>query len=114
MKEYTVFLSPGASREIKSAPARFRGRLRKAIDELAEDPRPSKSKALAHDELRCEPRRLRLESWRIIYAVIDEDMTVDVLAVRKRPPYKYEDLAKLLEEYSRTKEGSDDGNRSKP
>ncbi|MGQ9682523.1 MAG: type II toxin-antitoxin system RelE family toxin, partial [Anaerolineae bacterium] len=43
-----------------------------------------------------EARRLRLERWRIVYVVTEDDQTVDILAVRKRPPYDYGDLAALL------------------
>ncbi len=47
-------------------------------------------------DVELEVRRLRLEQWRVIY-IIDEAWTeVGVLAVRKRPPYNYEDLAVLL------------------
>jgi mRNA interferase RelE/StbE len=39
---------------------------------------------------------LRLDRWRIVYAISDEAAMVDVLAVRKRPPYDYGDLEGLL------------------
>jgi mRNA interferase RelE/StbE len=39
---------------------------------------------------------LRLDKWRIVYQVSDIESTVDVLAVRKRPPYDYGDLEQLL------------------
>ncbi|WP_376788420.1 type II toxin-antitoxin system RelE/ParE family toxin [Thermoflexus sp.] len=42
-------------------------------------------------------RRLRMDRWRIIYAVDERNKIIDVLAVRKRPPYDYGDLAELLE-----------------
>jgi mRNA interferase RelE/StbE len=42
--------------------------------------------------------RIRLVNWRIIYAVTESENAVDVLAVRKRPPYDYGDLGQLLEE----------------
>ena len=47
--------------------------------------------------LTWEVRRIRLEGWRIIYAIDEEAKFVAVLAVRKRPPYDYEDLSDLLE-----------------
>lgn len=68
------------------------------MDSLAVNPRPSGSKSLDFPELENELRRLRLENWRVVYAVSDGEKTVDVLAVRKRPPYQYEDLAKLIEQ----------------
>jgi mRNA interferase RelE/StbE len=52
--------------------------------------------SLDFPEMAGDLRRLRIEDWRIIYAVSDPDRTVDVLGVRRRPPYRYEDLAKLI------------------
>jgi len=40
--------------------------------------------------------RLRLDSWRILYAIAEADMVVGVVAVRKRPPYDYGDLERLI------------------
>jgi len=37
-----------------------------------------------------------MDRWRLIYAISEADRIVDVLAVRKRPPYDYGDLATLL------------------
>jgi mRNA interferase RelE/StbE len=39
--------------------------------------------------------RLRIDNWRIIYAIREADYTVGVIAVRKRPLYDYEDLQEL-------------------
>jgi len=46
--------------------------------------------------LDVEVRRLRLEYWRIIYVVDDQVAQVGELAIRKRPPYNYDDLPDLL------------------
>jgi len=77
----------------------MRQRVRKAVDALAENPRPTKSKALQVPGLHSEVRRLRLDRWRIVYAITEGDEAVDVLAVRKRPPYDYGDLESLLKDY---------------
>ena len=45
-----------------------------------------------------ELRRLRIERWRVVYMIDEEWELVTVLAVRKRPPYDYEDLEELLAE----------------
>ena len=45
-----------------------------------------------------EPRRIRMDPWRVVYAVNDAEAWVWVLAVRKRPPYDHENLEKLLAE----------------
>lgn len=41
-------------------------------------------------------RRIRLANWRIVYLVDDDLALVTVLAIRKRPPYQYEDLTDLI------------------
>ncbi len=81
---------------MKRLPGYVRQRVRKAVDALAHDPRPPGSKTLDFPELEGDLLRLRLDNWRIVYAVSDGEKTVDVLAVRKRPPYRYEDLAELV------------------
>jgi mRNA interferase RelE/StbE len=43
-----------------------------------------------------EARRLRLDQWRVVYTIDAEWDVIPVLAVRKRPPYNYEDLAALM------------------
>jgi mRNA interferase RelE/StbE len=43
-----------------------------------------------------ELRRIRMDPWRVVYVVSDAEAWVWVLAVRKRPPYDYEDLEELL------------------
>ncbi|WP_423224796.1 type II toxin-antitoxin system RelE family toxin [Candidatus Amarolinea aalborgensis] len=45
-----------------------------------------------------EVRRLRLDKWRVVYAITEVESIVDVLAVRRRPPYDYGDLNALLSE----------------
>lgn len=45
-----------------------------------------------------EARRLRIEDYRVIYALSTGWKEIAVLAVEKRPPYAYEDLDRLLED----------------
>lgn len=96
---YKVYVIPTAWKEIKNLPGKMRQRVRKAIDALAENPRPSKSKELVVSGLDAEVRRLRLDRWRIVYAVTETEGVIDVLAVRMRPPYDYGDLESLLKDY---------------
>lgn len=64
---------------------------------LADNPHPPEAKVLnVPDASMCEVCRFRLDAWRIVYAVTESDQIIDVLAVRKRPPYDYGDLARLL------------------
>jgi mRNA interferase RelE/StbE len=99
VSRYVVYVTPAAWNDITSLAARFRHRVRDAVEAFAENPRPPKSKVLTIRELPLEVRRLRLERWRILYAIMESEKAVDVLAVRKRPPYDYGDLESLLEEY---------------
>jgi mRNA interferase RelE/StbE len=99
VSSYKVYVTPTAWIEIKALPGKIRQRVRKAVEALAENPRPAKSKALKAPGLQAEVRRLRLDRWRMIYALTEGDAVVDVLAVRKRPPYDYGDLEALLKDY---------------
>ncbi len=74
--------------------------MRRIIRDLATEPRPSSTRALELPEdlqvAGIEARRLRVEHWRVIY-VIDQDLDlITILAVRRRPPYTYDDLQDLL------------------
>jgi mRNA interferase RelE/StbE len=98
MSPFKVYVTPEAWKEMKNLPGWVRQRVRKAVEGLAENPRPAKSKALDVPGLHAEVRRLRLDRWRIVYAITEDNELVDVLAVRKRPPYDYGDLEALLED----------------
>jgi mRNA interferase RelE/StbE len=96
MSRYTVYVTPTALHEIKDLPGHIKQRVRRAIDALAENPRPSDSKQLDLPDEVFSVWRLRFDRWRILYVVSEDEKTVDVLAVRRRPPYDYADLAQLL------------------
>ncbi|MGB7890856.1 MAG: type II toxin-antitoxin system RelE/ParE family toxin, partial [Microcoleus sp.] len=77
MSNYTVYIRPQAFQEIKSLPGNIRQRVRQAIRNLAENPRPSQSKQLdVFFEL--DLWRLRIDNWRIVYAITEADKIVDV------------------------------------
>lgn len=98
MSQYAVYVLPGEFRTIKRLPGNVRQRIKRAIDGLSDNPRPTGSKQLQvsdEKELAWELWRLRIDNWRIVYLISEEERTVDVVAVRKRPPYDYGDLAEL-------------------
>jgi mRNA interferase RelE/StbE len=95
VSSYTVYVQAGAWHEIKGLPGNVRQRVRQAIDNLAEEPRPAASKTLEVEEDLPELRRIRLDRWRIIYSIDEDSRAIDILAVRRRPPYDYGDLAGL-------------------
>jgi len=69
---------------------------------LEQEPRPHNSQPLdtAEAGIELEPGvelcRIRIASWRIVYLVEEEWNLLSVLAVRKRPPYQYDDLDGLM------------------
>lgn len=95
---YQLELSSTAQREIKALPGNYRHRLRKLIRALSEEPRPSNSKLLDFRMEEGEARRIRVDRWRIVYAVIENsfEKRVAVVTVRRRPPYDYDDLPYLF------------------
>lgn len=95
---YHLWIKNEAKSEVRKLPGNMRQRIRRAIKDLADDPRPSYSRQMRSPEgIEQEVRRIRLDPWRVIYVVDEEFSEVGVLAVRKRPPYDYKDLLSLLE-----------------
>lgn len=98
MTRYTVYVVPRAWQEIKNLPGNIRQQIKRMIESLANNPYPPKSKQLRIPDIEPDLYRIRLDRWRIIYAVTEDDRIIDVLAIRKRPPYDYGDLGILLKE----------------
>lgn len=98
-QRYKVYVVPPVWKQAKRLPGFVRQRVKKAIDALAEDPRPPKSRELRQEHVEREVRRLRIEDWRLVYAIDAEDRVIDVIAIRKRPPYNYDDLADLISKF---------------
>jgi len=98
--KYDVFLEHEVHHDRERIPGNFRQRVRAAITELGSEPRPSASQPLDTTDVQVpagiELRRLRLDPWRLVYAVNDQEKWVWVLALRRRPPYDYDDLVDLL------------------
>lgn len=98
MSQFRVYVTPEALAEIKNLPGNVRQCIRETIRELAKQPQPSYSKQLQFSNPDRQLFRIRLDNWRIVYAVSEGEKAIDVLAVRKRPPYDNGDLVQLLEE----------------
>jgi mRNA interferase RelE/StbE len=96
MSRYTTFITPTAWDEIKELPGNMRQRVRRAIEDLAAQPEPSNSKRLNLPQINANVYRLRMDRWRVVYTVDESASAIDIIAVRKRPPYDYGDLASLL------------------
>jgi mRNA interferase RelE/StbE len=94
---YQLWIEDQAKSEVERLPGHMRQRIRQAIRTLSYEPRPHDSRAMRSPvTIDGEIRRVRLEQWRIIYIVDEQASEVGVLAVRKRPPYNYDDLPELL------------------
>ena len=102
MDSYDVHVQPQAKRELRSSPGHMRQRIWRAMRDLGRDPRPWNSRALDADKANLELgvgvelRRIRIESWRVLYTVEDAWEHVTIIALRKRPPYDYGDLQELF------------------
>ncbi|RIK33163.1 MAG: plasmid stabilization system [Chloroflexi bacterium] len=98
---YTLFVEPEVHAARRLLPGHVRQRIARLIGDFASHPRPSNSQSMEYDEeglpVGVELRRVRLEQWRIIYAVNDDEHWVWVLAIRRRPPYDYTDLPDLVQ-----------------
>lgn len=92
-----VYISPAALKEIDQLPGHIRQRVRRAILDLRTNPFPPVSKKLVTGiEGHRESWRIRIDRWRILYAVNPASEQILVVAVRQRPPYQYDDLELLL------------------
>ncbi len=87
---YRIRLSRKVNNEIERLPGNIRQRIKKAIAELANDPRPPSALALSNELVGYY--RIRLEQYRIIYTIEDEMLTIIVIRVAKRTPKTYEGL----------------------
>ncbi len=101
MVAYQVETSGQVRKEIRRLPGNVRQRIIRTLRALEQEPRPHNSRLLdtakANLELEsgAELYRIRIVSWRIVYLIEEEYKLVSVLAIRKRPPYQYDDLDEL-------------------
>ena len=103
MASYQVEVARQAEKEIRQLPGNMRQRVIRALRQLERDPRPHNSRPLDAQKAGIAPEpgaellRIRMASWRIIYLIDKELALVTVLAIRKRPPYQYDDLRELVQ-----------------
>jgi mRNA interferase RelE/StbE len=104
MASYRVEVRRQAADEIKRLPSHVRPGILAALKSLSASPQPPRSRPLDAARAAIELPlavtlwRIRRDAWRVVYAVDDDEQRVVVLAVRKRPPFHYEDLSDLTEE----------------
>jgi mRNA interferase RelE/StbE len=103
MASYRVEITNTARREIRNLPGNVRQLIFREIQALEKEARPHSSNQMKSTKSfeipkDVELRRIRMDHWRVVYVIEQELSLVTVLAVRKRPPYQYEDLDELLQE----------------
>lgn len=87
---YRIEYSDEAERDLPRLPGNYRQRIKRLIETLCQNPRPTDAKAL-----RDRPTRFRIwiDRWRLIYEVNDESQKVFILRVKqKRGPETYAGL----------------------
>ncbi|MEO8291971.1 MAG: type II toxin-antitoxin system RelE/ParE family toxin [Actinomycetota bacterium] len=74
-----MFVSPAAARDLRKLPPEFRGRVRTAIDGLADAPRTGAEKLVGQDAY-----RIRIGEFRVVFVVDDPGRQVLVVRAKHR------------------------------
>ena len=86
---YELQVERAARRSLAGIPADDYARLERAIDALAEEPRPRGSKKLRAP---APMWRIRVGNYRVIYSVFERERIVKILGVARRGSRTYERL----------------------
>ncbi len=78
---YALLITPRARRALQRTPDPHRRRLLVAIERLAEEPRPPGCRRLAGTD---SDWRIRVGAWRVLYTIVDRELTVTVVRVAQR------------------------------
>lgn len=79
--EYSVFLKPSADRELAKLPRDVQQRISRKLIELGRNPRPPGVEKLGGGK---DEYRIRVGSYRVIYAIEDDQLIVLVLRIADR------------------------------
>ena len=77
---YEVIVTPRARKQLRRLPRQIAGRIRRAIDTLADDPRPPGCIMLKDRDA----WRVRVGDYRIVYEIRDRQLLVTIVAVGHR------------------------------
>ena len=86
-RAYEVRIEPRAQKELDKIPVGSFQKIDRAILGLGKDPRPFGVKKL--DE---RIYRIRIQDWRVLYAVLDKEAQVVVLHVKRRNEKTYKSI----------------------
>jgi mRNA interferase RelE/StbE len=81
MNQYEIIVSKSAAKELSKLPKQVNNKIIKVILALSGDPRPNGAKKLRGIS---ENWRIRIGDYRVIYAVADEILVVDIRKVGHR------------------------------
>ena len=81
MPEYTITFAQSARKDLERLSASIVNRIFCKIEALAQNPRPSSCRKLQGVE---NLWRIRAGDYRVVYQVFDEELVVDIVAVRHR------------------------------
>lgn len=84
---YRVLLAKPVPKQLDSIPKKDYTRIHRAMNELAESPRPR-----GYIKLDRDLYRIRSGAYRIIYAVMDTDQTILIVKVARRSEKTYRNL----------------------
>ena len=78
---YSIRVKRSAAKQLEKLPPKAAERIVKAIDALAEDPRPDGVKKLRGTD---DHYRIRIADYRVIYSIEDQHLIVEVVKVAHR------------------------------
>ena len=94
--QYALKLHRDVEKQLSRIPKKQRDRLIQTMRSLVDNPRPSGCLKLDQNLY-----RIREGQYRIIYAIVDDEVVVIVCKVARRNEATYRDLKQLLERASR-------------
>ncbi len=80
MAQYRIVVRKSVAKDLKKIPKKDAKHIVKAIQALAQDPRPPQSKKLSGEE----KYRLRCGVYRVLYEIQDKQLIICVVRVRHR------------------------------
>jgi mRNA interferase RelE/StbE len=79
--EYRIVFTRSARKELEALPRTVASRVLSRVEALASAPRPAGSRKLVGTE---NLWRIRVGSYRVLYAIDDRQLLVDIIAIRHR------------------------------
>jgi len=78
---YSIIYKKSAEKELLNLPKEYALKVRKAINQLADNPHPSGSKKLAGN---MNSYRIRIGNYRVIYTIVSDRLMVIIVKIAHR------------------------------